>query len=346
MMSFEWPVVGHSRIIDYLQSAIQKNNLSHGYFFYGVEHLGKKTVAKFFAKSISCSSFHQTEIVPCQKCTHCRSFDNNIHPDLLIIKPEINKKTGKLKKNISIDQIRKVQEVVGLRSFLNNYKIVIIEQADKLSLGAFNSLLKILEEPPKKTIFILIANSTKDVPKTILSRCQQIKFLPVAYTAIYNFLVKEKEVSRTLAINIASMVFGKPGLINSFLEEDILKNHYNQIEENINLMNAPEYQRLLAVEKMLPKSIEAEEQKKVSASWLKTWELIIRDSLLLKINDNNSDIRYVSNLYLEQIKNSFDRYSTVDMIKLLSTIKMSKLYLSSNISPRLVLENFIISFNI
>ncbi|MFH1187461.1 MAG: AAA family ATPase [bacterium] len=336
---FNWPIVGHEKIISFLQAGIEKNNLSHAYIFYGAKHLGKRTVAQYFAKSIFCKELHHQNGLPCGKCANCRQFENKTHSDLIILKRITDSKTGKLKKNISIEQIKEASGKLALSSFLKDYKIVIIEEAEKLSLSAANSLLKILEEPKGKTIFILVANHFENLPKTIISRCQKIKFLPVSFSANYDYLVQKKMIDRDTAASLAVAACGKPGAVEYFLRKPQGENNWdkynNEIKNIFGLIQQDDYQRIEFIDKILPKNLEPEEQKEITLDFLDKWRSIMRDLLLIKNEIPQAETK-------EQFKQTARKYQNVQLINLLDKIKKSKIYLENNVGVKLILENFVL----
>jgi DNA polymerase-3 subunit delta' len=349
---FQWPIVGHKKIVDFLQQSIDKQQLSHAYIFYGTEHLGKKTIAKYFVKSLFCSGYHHTppyphqggNDIPCQQCAHCKQFDDKIHPDLVIIKRIVDSKTGKLKKNISIEQIKEMRDKLSLGSFLKNYKIAIIEDADKLSASAANALLKILEEPKGKTIFVLLTAQLDVIPQTVVSRCQKIKFLPVSFSVNYDYLVKEKKVNRSAALSLAALIAGKPGLAEYFAKEKKLKEYYKNLENDLSLIQQDDYQRIDAINSLLPKNIELEEQKSITLDFLEKWKVIIRDLLLIKNTplSTGTKVRLINSDFSDSFKKEAEKYKNSQLVNLLDQIKQSKIYLNNNVSPKLILENFVL----
>jgi len=157
-------IIGHRRILDFLKKSVENNRLAHAYLFVGPANLGKKTVALEFIRMLNGDEI-----------------DKNIHPDILIVEPEISEKKGVKKElEIKIEEIRKVQHRLSLSSYNNKHKIALIDQAEKMTGEASNCLLKTLEEPSAKSILILISSSPQLLLETIVSRCQTIKFLPAA----------------------------------------------------------------------------------------------------------------------------------------------------------------------
>lgn len=151
-------IIGHQKIISFLNKSFQKGNLSHAYLFTGPEHVGKFTVAMNFAEKIL-DDVRET------------------NPDLIIIKPEIEEKKGITKKKaISIETIREMQRKSAIAQSKGNHKIIIIDDADCLNISSQNALLKTLEEPPEKVILVLIAADPQKLLPTIISRCQIKRF--------------------------------------------------------------------------------------------------------------------------------------------------------------------------
>ena len=158
-------VVGQNKIIKILENSINNNMVSHAYLFSGPRGTGKTTTAKLIAKLINCENRNGLE--PCDKCESCISYNNKNNPDIIEIDAASNN---------GVDEIREIKEKVDLMPSISKYKVYIIDEVHMLSIGAFNALLKTLEEPPKHVIFILATTEFYKVPETIVSRCQCFSF--------------------------------------------------------------------------------------------------------------------------------------------------------------------------
>ena len=152
-------IIGHNEIIKRLKNIISSGRIANAYVFSGPPEVGKEFVAINFAKSLNCLA--DTE-KPCDKCISCKKIDSGNHPDVRQIKPEGTK--------LKIDQMRLLQKQGNYRAVEGKYKIYIINESEKMTPEAANSLLKILEEPPGTMVLILITSMYNALLPTIRSR--------------------------------------------------------------------------------------------------------------------------------------------------------------------------------
>lgn len=322
-MTFNWPIVGHKKIVKFLQKTIEVGKIGHAYLFYGPENLGKKSMAKYFAMSLICEG----EKKPCLKCQNCQQFLKDLYSDIIWIRKNEDKK------NISIDQIRDLKEKIGLSGFTNGYKIVIIVNAEEMTNEAANSFLKILEEPPQKSVIILLANKLRHIPETILSRCQTIKFAPVKKDEITEFIKKEYKLNQNQAEEISAMAFGLPGRANKFLEnkeflDDFIKNQNLFIK----ILESDISQRL----KIAKEVAESEELAKI----ILRWKTLIRDLMFLKTG--NEEL-IVNQPLKSKIKKIAEKYNFEKIYFSAQALDNLSFYLDQSINARLALDNLIIN---
>jgi len=163
-------IIGQKHIVRTLSNAILNNRIGQAYLFTGSRGTGKTTMARLFAQSVNCLKPVKDKnsiISPCFKCENCQQFQSNQFTDIIEIDAASN--TG-------VDNIRELRETAKLSPLQGKYKVYIIDEVHMLSQGAFNALLKILEEPPTHIIFILATTEIHKVPETIISRCQRFDF--------------------------------------------------------------------------------------------------------------------------------------------------------------------------
>ncbi|GAA0093447.1 DNA polymerase III subunit gamma/tau [Paraclostridium bifermentans] len=158
-------VVGQEHIIRTLKNQIQNNNVGHAYLFCGTRGTGKTSTAKIFARALNCKNSVDEE--PCNECEVCKDILSDNIMDVIEIDAASNN---------SVDDIREIRENVKYTPAKCKYKVYIIDEVHMLSQGAFNALLKTLEEPPSYVIFILATTEPHKIPATILSRCQRFDF--------------------------------------------------------------------------------------------------------------------------------------------------------------------------
>lgn len=277
-------IIGHNKIIDYLDRSIARDKISHAYIFSGPKHLGKFTVALDFAKKIVGNS------------------EQKINPDIIIISPE----TGE--KNIKIDKIRELERELSFNPYFGKWKVVIIDDADKLNISAQNALLKTLEEPFQKTSIILIVKNTDKIISTVKSRCVIKKFNLIKESEIVPLILKKENKKE-----IKFWALNRPGLAIDLQNEEELekrKKAQNNLEKIINANLSEKFSFFENLSKDMPRAIEE----------LGFWMVLLRKNILDSCNF----------FYLDK-KKSFNL--------LLNIEKSLKIISQTNSNPKLVLEN-------
>lgn len=161
-------LVGHEAVASMLERAAQKGQLPHGWLFTGPKGIGKATLAYRFARMMLCG---QSTMHVDQNSATVRKISSSTHPDMLVLERKINEKTAAQEADIKIESVRQVNEFLAYTSSSGSYRIVLVDSVDDLNLNAANALLKNLEEPPARTLFLLINHRPEAILPTIASRC-------------------------------------------------------------------------------------------------------------------------------------------------------------------------------
>ena len=340
---YKWPLIGNKKNIDFLSRSLANNKLASSYVFSGPDNMGKTKLAEHLARIILCEKKSDTfGEKPCGFCSSCKKFDfqnseeNLAHNDFYVIKKE------KDKKNISVDQIRELIHSLGMSSFSDSYKVGIIKHADKLNEQASNALLKLLEEPKKKVLIVLISSNMEKLLPTIVSRCQVLDFGPVKTDEINKFLLDNCMVTRSAAKNYSRISLGRPALALKFIEDKEFYNNYiNRLELLLDLVESNDVnEKFSLLASIIDKKLSGLEASVVLKRLLEILQGIYRDMYLISYGLNNLVQNEIVDIRLKklQLRNNIEKIT-----KLLDEIEKSEDYIEANLSSKLILENITLS---
>ena len=214
-------IIDQERPIRILTALLSHGTLPHALLFTGIPGVGKQATALVLAMACNCAEKKAQEtpgsgknrpvaddrsnnlnstVGPCGSCKSCRKIQAGNHPDIIQIKP-----SGPF---ISIAQVRDLRNTLAMKPYEAETRIVILHDAQRMNSAAGNALLKILEEPPERTVLVLIANQTQDLLPTIVSRCQQLRFNPISKAYLERLLIDEHGLKNDEARAIATMAGG------------------------------------------------------------------------------------------------------------------------------------------
>ena len=212
-------LIGFEKEYNDLLKRYKSNNLPNSILIHGLGGIGKRTFINTLIKDILKIEFKDNNLDH-----HLNLFKNNTHPNIKVIEKEIDNKTGKIKSNITIDQIRRLKTFLNSTSIIqNSSKIVIVDSADYLNINSANSMLKILEEPKENTYIFLISNQISLLLPTIRSRCLKIKFNTHHLTNFTNIIKDQIDEISNEEINFYfKLTYGSPGTTILYYNNDFL----------------------------------------------------------------------------------------------------------------------------
>ncbi|WP_099467440.1 DNA polymerase III subunit gamma/tau [Konateibacter massiliensis] len=300
-------VKGQEHIVTTLKNQIKFDRIGHAYLFCGTRGTGKTTVAKIFAKAVNCE--HPIDGSPCNECETCKAI--NTGSSLNVIEIDAASNNG-------VDNIREIRDEVSYSPTSGKYKVYIIDEVHMLSIGAFNALLKTLEEPPSYVIFILATTEAHKIPITILSRCQRYDFKRIAIEAIYGRLKElsdkeQVEVEEKALRYIAKMGDGSLRDALSLLDQCIAfylgkKLTYENALEVLGAVDTEVFSRMLrsTVNKDVLAAIsqidELIMQGRELSQFVSEFTWYLRNLMLVKTSDNIEEVLDVSSESLSRLK--------------------------------------------
>ncbi len=308
-------VKGQEHIVTTLQNQIKADRIGHAYLFCGTRGTGKTTVAKIFARAVNCE--HPVDGSPCGECAMCRSIAAGTSMNVIEIDAASNN---------GVDNIREIKEEVTYRPTEGRYKVYIIDEVHMLSSGAFNALLKTLEEPPEYVIFILATTEVHKIPVTIMSRCQHYDFRRITIDTISGRLkelmeAEQVEVEDKAIRYIAKAADGSMRDALSLLDQCIAfylgkKLTYDHVLEVLGAVDTDVFSRLLRnlIHRNVPAVLDTVEELVMQGRELLqlsvdfTWYL--RNLLLVKTSDMPEDVLDVSSENLALLKEESEMIET------------------------------------
>lgn len=300
-------VKGQDHIVTTLKNQINADRVGHAYLFCGTRGTGKTSVAKILAKAVNCE--RPVDGNPCNECETCKAISAGTSMNVIEIDAASNN---------GVDNIREIREEVAYSPTEGKFKVYIIDEVHMLSIGAFNALLKTLEEPPSYVIFILATTEAHKIPITILSRCQRYDFKRISITTIADRLLdlmeeEQVEVEDKAIRYIAKKADGSMRDALSLLDQCIAfylgeKLTYDHVLEVLGAVDTEVFSDLLR--KVLNHDVagsmtlmeELVMQGRELSQFVIDFTWYMRNLLLLKTSDNMEDVLDVSTENLERLK--------------------------------------------
>ncbi|MBT6068445.1 AAA family ATPase [Candidatus Peregrinibacteria bacterium] len=311
MHNYNWQLAGHEIQRSKLENDMNTGNLAHAYLFHGPTEVGKFTLAKTFANILQCNEGL------CGKCPTCLQINNDCHYDTFALKEDGT--------SVKIEQVQKIIAKLSTTSQAN-YKIVMIEDIERLTLPAANCLLKTLEEPGERTIFLLTTNDITNVLDTIKSRSRLLKFAHVSNEELEAYLEERGiPVDEQTERRAKMFAFGSIGkffrLIKSQDDLNEIKDLYDML---VNLLEGGSISAKFAFVKQVS------EDKIKSKKMLEMLTHLIRSMLLAKTGYSS---------HLGELPELLSDFSASHLLSLLERIESAKRDLAHNVNTKLLLEN-------
>lgn len=330
-----WGVIGHESVIHFLQRSFLHQRVSHAYLFFGPPHVGKETLARATAAVLLCH--RPVGADPCGDCPSCLGIAAGTHPDMVTLSRPLDEKTGRLKKNISVEQIRELRERLSQSTFGGRWKVAIITDADSVSAEAANALLKLLEEPTARTTIIVLAQAPDAVPATIRSRCQCLPCGEVPRATLLAAL-RARGISHAMADELSAVAGGCPGISLTYATHPTAYQDYQaEARQLLALATRGPGERLQLINALHQELSDDERPTDAWTERLWIWTGVLRDALLL-----TTATPELNNLWLKndpQLATLYQR-GTVALTHSVAAAYRCHEQLQRNANVQLVMEDF------
>lgn len=318
-------IIGHEHPIALLQASMRNGRLAHAYLFHGEARIGKWMTALRLAQALNCEE--PSTLDNSDSCGHCRSclqIATRTHPDCFVIEPDPESSTPQIK----IEQVREIEQQFVYRPLIGERKICLIDEADRLTIGAANALLKTLEEPPGHGLFILVTSRPHALPITIRSRCQALRFTTPALTQVEAAVILKRELPPTDAHFLAVLADGR---IGEALETNVAEVRARQQEwlTLVKPQSLTSSTAILSAAESLAKSDRGEE----TLVWLTRW---IRDLAILIVGGDRDQILHLDQL--ADLQHYAQRADLDQLVTLLSDIERTRQQATRHLNMQMALE--------
>ena len=330
-----WQVIGQDNILSLLNYSLKTNTIAHAYLLAGPQHVGKGTLAINLAQALNCDGPE----LPCGQCHSCKRILEGKHADVISIsldskmEPAAISNSLEHKTEIGIKDMLELQRMANLPPYEGKFKVFIIDDAEYLSTEAANSLLKILEEPPQRVVWLLLAAEEEHLLPTIISRCQRLELKPMPSELIEEVLINSYSVDADKAKLLSQLCHGRLGWALSALTNDhILEQRAQRIATIFPLLTASLGQSFAYAQELARQfSQNRRAMAEIIEIWLDWW----RDLMLIKGGCQEAII----NIDYERALEAQARGLSLSEINgFLTNLCLLKEDISKNVNPRLALE--------
>ncbi len=350
-------VLGQEHVTKTIKNQILSDNIAHAYLFTGIRGTGKTSTAKIFARAVNCTNNHDGN--PCNECESCKSILNETNMDVIEMDAASNN---------GVEDIRELRDKVKFLPVNSKYKVYIIDEVHMLSKGAFNALLKTLEEPPEHLLFILATTEPHKIPPTILSRCQRFDLHRIKIPTIVENMRKicdeinvdiDENALKLIAANSEGAMRDAQSILDRCLSFTEGKIDYETV---INLLGTVNYQTIMKVaSSLLEKNIENTmilvddilDKGKELSFFLDELIIYFRNLLIIKTTDSAENFTKVSDDAVKELKEISEKISIDEIVYYIEELSSTQVECKRALNPKILLETKLIkmmhnsnSFNI
>lgn len=309
---YNWDLVGNDKVLASVEADIKSGNTAHAYLFAGPDHTGKFSAAKVMAHILQCENDY------CKECSVCKEIDKGYHSDTIEIPND--------GESIKIESVRELITKVNITK-QSRYKVILIQNIERMTLESSNALLKTLEDPPENVIFILTTNRIKEVLATILSRVRLLKFRRLANDDLETFVRRYYPLTNDdMMETVCAFAMGRPGKALSLLQNADVFESYRKMYTDIEMfLKQPDRSTQFEYIGALTAAAKEDEDDHMIREFLDIFQLVLRRQMMMNINGENGILQ------LEKV------------VKLLEKTHEAQELLKRNINTRLLLENMMLA---
>lgn len=322
-MLYKWPIIGHAKQLKKLESDLEADNFAHAYLFVGPDKVGKFLVGKTLAHILQCENNY------CRTCPTCIQIEKGVHLDTIEMRDD--------GKSIKVGEIRDLIAKLNM-SAQSHYKIVLLDNIGRMTTEAANCFLKTLEEPPKKTLFLMTAASLRELLPTVVSRCRVMKFPAISEKALKEKIAEMQETLKIEAsderLSRATMLsLGRPGRAIELLRDKDAMGEYLRLYNDVRSLFRDKdlTKRFMYVQGLTGK----EQDAQVLKAFLEIFLHVVRSFLNAKLESEGEDNEDFPEII---------RFSHDDLLNLVHKTEETRYLIGRNINAKLALENLMLSF--
>lgn len=319
-------LLGQDRVVNALRRSIASNRVAHAYLFDGIPGCGRRTTALTLIATLFC---HQpVESEACGSCPSCKKIAAGNHPDLHQLQPLPDKR------DISIEQVRELQQMLALRPFEAKRKACLIEPAERMSIGAANSLLKTLEEPPGHGLLILLTSQADLLLPTVRSRCQHLRFAPLGVSDLTTLLTRQGMTADSAAM-LAPLSEGSLETARNLEGEDA--NASRQL-----LLDALRHVRHQQIATIFDSSEQLAGGRNEALELFAQLISLLRDMLVLRATPTD----HIANVSLQgRLREEAERFHPARLMEALELAIETRRAVQGNVNPKLALDRYLLRYS-